>query len=89
MLWDGFFHGFLGDRKKHFQKAAQKTFFQTAVQQKNRFFQNRLEPNRFGTGTVLNRTVFQNRFSEPKRTEPNRGIAGIDGVRNLGMRGME
>ena len=34
MLWDGFFHGLLADRKKLVQKAAHKTFFQTAVNKK-------------------------------------------------------
>ena len=37
MLWDGFFHGFLADRKKLFQKAAQKTVFQKTVSNKNAF----------------------------------------------------
>ena len=68
MLWDGFFHGFLGDRKKTCSKSGIKNIFPNSGPTKTVFF----EPNRFGTGTVWNRTGLNRFFSEPKpnRTEP-------------------
>ena len=38
MLWDGFSHGFLADRKNNFPKAAPKNIFSNSGQNKNFIF---------------------------------------------------